>query len=104
MKNKIISAMLVGMSATMAIPVTAVMAAEGEPAATEATAAEAAVTEEVPAEEAPAEETQAEEAAPEAEAEEAQVHALLVDHLNRVNTYVSRLNAAIGSFGSTAVS
>lgn len=72
MKNKIISAMLVGMSATMAVPVTAVMAAEGEPAATEATAAEAAVTEEVPAEEAPAEETQAEEAAPEAEAEETQ--------------------------------
>mgnify|MGYP004495921229 FL=1 len=72
MKNKIISAMLVGMSATMAVPVTAVMAAEGEPAATEATAAEAAVTEEVPAEEAPAEEAQAEEAAPEAEAEEAQ--------------------------------
>lgn len=72
MKNKIISAMLVGMSATMAVPVTAVMAAEGEPAATEATAAEAAVTEEVPAEEVPAEETQAEEAAPEAEAEEAQ--------------------------------
>ena len=34
------------------------------------------------------------------EAEEAQVHALLVDHLNRVNTYVSRLNAAIGSFGA----
>lgn len=30
MKNKIISAMLVGMSATMAVPVTAVMAAEGE--------------------------------------------------------------------------
>ena len=49
MKNKIISAMLVGMSATMAVPVTAVMAAEGEPAATEATAAEAAVTEEAPA-------------------------------------------------------
>lgn len=72
MKNKIISAMLVGMSATMAVPATAVMAAEGEPAATEATAAEAAVTEEVPAEEAPAEEAQAEEAAPEAEAEEAQ--------------------------------
>lgn len=72
MKNKIISAMLVGMSATMAVPVTAVMAAEGEPAATEATAAEAAATEEVPAEEAPAEEAQAEEAAPEAEAEEAQ--------------------------------
>ena len=72
MKNKIISAMLVGMSATMAVPVTAVMAAEGEPAATEATAAEAAVTEEVPTEEVPAEETQAEEAAPEAEAEEAQ--------------------------------
>ena len=72
MKNKIISAMLVGMSATMAVPVTAVRAAEGEPAATEATAAEAAVTEEVPAEEAPAEEAQAEEAAPEAEAEEAQ--------------------------------
>ena len=46
MKNKIISAMLVGMSATMAVPVTAVMAAEGEPTATEATAAEAAVTEE----------------------------------------------------------
>lgn len=62
MKNKIISAMLVGMSATMAVPATAVMAAEGEPAATEATAAEAAVTEEVPAEEAPAEEAQAEEA------------------------------------------
>ena len=76
MKNKIISAMLVGMSATMAVPVTAVMAAEGEPAATEATAAEAAVTEEVPAEEAPAEETQAEEAAPEAEAEEAQEEAV----------------------------
>lgn len=37
------------------------------------------------------------------EAEEAQVHALLVDHLNRVNTYVSRLNAAIGSFGSDAL-
>ena len=55
MKNKIISAMLVGMSATMAVPVTAVMAAEGEPTATEATAAEAAVTEETPAEEAPAE-------------------------------------------------
>ena len=76
MKNKIISAMLVGMSATMAVPVTAVMAAEGEPAATEATAAEAAVTEEVPAEEAHAEETQAEEAAPEAEAEEAQEEAV----------------------------
>lgn len=76
MKNKIISAMLVGMSATMAVPVTAVMAAEGEPAATEATAAEAAVTEEIPAEEAPAEETQAEEAAPEAEAEEAQEEAV----------------------------
>lgn len=72
MKNKIISAMLVGMSATMAVPVTAVMAAEGEPAATEATAAEAAVIEETPAEEAPAEETQAEEAVPENEAEEAQ--------------------------------
>ena len=64
--------MLVGMSATMAVPVTAVMAAEGEPAATEATAAEAAVTEEAPAEEAPVEETQAEEAAPEDEAEEVQ--------------------------------
>lgn len=64
MKNKIISAMLVGMSATMAVPATAVMAAEGEPAATEATAAEAAVTEEVPAEEAPAEEAQEEEAVP----------------------------------------
>lgn len=37
------------------------------------------------------------------EAEEARVHALLVDHLNRVNTYVSRLNAAIGSFGSDAL-
>ena len=72
MKNKIISAMLVGMSATMAVPVTAVMAAEGEPAATEATAAEAAVTEETPAEEAPTEETQAEETVPENEAEEAQ--------------------------------
>ena len=73
MKNKIISAMLVGMSATMAVPVTAVMAAEGEPAATEATAVEAAVTEEAPAaEEAPAEETQAEEAAPEAVVEEVQ--------------------------------
>lgn len=72
MKNKIISAMLVGMSATMAVPVTAVMAAEGEPAATEATAAEAAVTEETPAEEAPTEETQTEEAVPENEAEEAQ--------------------------------
>lgn len=72
MKNKIISAMLVGMSATMAVPVTAVMAAEGEPTATEATAAEAAVTEETPAEEAPAEETQAEEAVSENEAEEAQ--------------------------------
>lgn len=72
MKNKIISAMLVGMSATMAVPVTAVMAAEGEPAATEATAAEAAVTEEAPAEETPVEETQAEEAAPEDEAEEVQ--------------------------------
>ena len=72
MKNKIISAMLVGMSATMAVPVTAVMAAEGEPAATEATAAEAAVTEETPAEEAPAEETQAEETVPENEAEESQ--------------------------------
>ena len=72
MKNKIISAMLVGMSATMAVPVTAVMAAEGEPAATEATAAEAAVTEEAPAEETPVEETQAEEAAPENEAEEVQ--------------------------------
>ena len=34
MKNKIISAMLVGMSATMAVPVTAVMAAEGESAST----------------------------------------------------------------------
>ena len=64
--------MLVGMSATMAVPVTAVMAAEGEPAATEATAAEAAVTEETPAEEAPTEETQAEETVPENEAEEAQ--------------------------------
>ena len=72
MKNKIISAMLVGMSATMAVPVTAVMAAEGEPAATEATAAEAAVTEEAPAEETPVEETRAEEAAPEDEAEEVQ--------------------------------
>lgn len=72
MKNKIISAMLVGMSATMAVPVTAVMAAEGEPAATEATAAEAAVTEETPAEEAPAEENQAEETVPENEAEETQ--------------------------------
>ena len=72
MKNKIISAMLVGMSATMAVPVTAVMAAEGEPAATEATAAEAAVTEETPAEETPVEEAQAEEAAPEDEAEEVQ--------------------------------
>ena len=30
MKNKIISAMLVGMSATMAVPVTAVMAAENK--------------------------------------------------------------------------
>ena len=27
----------------------------------------------------------------------------MVDHLNRVNTYVSRLNAAIGSFGSDAL-
>lgn len=37
------------------------------------------------------------------EAEEARVHELLVDHLNRVNTYVSRLNAAIDSFGSDAL-
>ena len=37
------------------------------------------------------------------EAEEAQVHAMLVDHLSRVNTYVARLNNAITAFGNDAM-
>ena len=37
------------------------------------------------------------------EAEEAQVHAMLVDHLSRVNAYVSRLNNAITAFGNDAM-
>lgn len=48
MKNKIISAMLLSMSATMAVPGTAVYAAEPDPAAVEEAAAEAPV--EVPVE------------------------------------------------------
>lgn len=37
------------------------------------------------------------------EAEEAQVHAVLVDHLSRVNAYVSRLNGAIAAFSNDAL-
>ena len=97
MKNKIISAMLVGMSATMAVPVTAVMAAEGEPAATEATAAEAAVTEETPAEETPVEEAQAEEAAPEDEAEEVQEEEA-IPQVDLCNTRAIRFNQSFQHF------
>lgn len=37
------------------------------------------------------------------EAEEEQVHAVLVDHLGRLNAYVARLNAAINAFGNDAL-